>query len=362
VKLKPGYILWLAAAGAIAGELAGLPKAWLFALSALGTIPAASLMGEATEHLASRMGPGIGGLLNVTFGNAPELIIALFALHAGLPEVVKASLAGSIISNVLLVLGASMFVGGLSSHSRNGTQSFNPVAAGAQSGMLLLAVVALVLPAAHAMLHGPGLPGVGQIVHPSDDMQTITLAVCVLLIAVYAAGMFFSLRTHHALFNPPEEISEDGWTTKRSVITLAISGVIVAGLSEVLVGSIESTASSIGMSQFFIGAVVVALVGNAAEHWVAVAVARKNQIDLSINIAIGSAAQIALLVTPVVLLASWLIGPGPVNLVFNGYELIALILSAAVASLVSMRGRSTWFEGFQLIVLYAVVLVIFLFA
>ena len=136
MKFKPGYILWLAAAGALIGELAGLPKIWLFALSALGTIPAASLMGEATEHLASRMGPGIGGLLNVSFGNAPELIIALFALQAGLPEVVKASLAGSIISNVLLVLGASMLAGGLSSHSRNGTQSFNPVAASAQAGML----------------------------------------------------------------------------------------------------------------------------------------------------------------------------------------------------------------------------------
>ena len=354
--------MWLAAAGALLGEAAGVPRTWLFALSALGTIPAASLMGEATEHLASRMGPGIGGLLNVSFGNAPELIIALFALNAGLPEVVKASLAGSIISNVLLVLGASMFVGGLSSHSRNGTQSFNPVAAGAQSGMLLLAVFALVLPAAHALLNGSGLPEVGQSLVPSGEMQTITLAVCGLLILVYIAGMIFSLKTHYDLFNPSEEISDEGWTVKRSVITLAVSGVLVAALSEVLVGSIEPAAHSIGMSQFFVGAVVVALVGNAAEHWVAVAVARKNQIDLSINIAIGSAAQIALLVTPVVLLASWLVGPGPVNLVFNGYELVALILSAAVASLIAQRGRSTWFEGFQLIVLYAVVVVIFLFA
>ena len=193
-------------------------------------------------------------------------------------------------------------------------------------------------------------------------MQTITLVVCILLLLVYAGGMLFSLRTHFDLFNPPEDISHDGWSVRRSVLALGVSGVLVAGLSEVLVGSIEGAAHSAGMSQFFIGAVVVALVGNAAEHWVAVAVARKNQIDLSINIAIGSAAQIALLVTPVILLASWLIGPGPVNLVFNGYELIGLGLSAAVASLVAMRGRSNWFEGLHLIVLYAIVVVIFLFA
>jgi len=359
---KPSQILYLAIPLAVAAHWMSWNPTLTFVFAALGTIPAAGLMGQATEELAARSGQGIGGLLNVTFGNAPELIIALFALNAGLYEVVKASLAGSIISNVLLVLGASMLAGGLSKHSRNGTQKFNRITAGAQSGMLLLAAAALAMPAIHSMVSGSGLPRVGQIVAPSADMQTLTLVVCGVLLLVYAAGLVFSLITHSKLFNPEEDMQQDGWSVKKSVGVLALAGGLVALMSELLVGSIEHTAHGIGLSQFFIGAVVVALVGNAAEHWVAVSAARKDQMDLSVNIAVGSAAQVALFVVPVLFLASWVVGPGPMNLVFNGYELAAILLAAIISVTVTGKGRSNWFEGLQLIAVYTIVAITFFFA
>jgi len=360
--MKPSQILYLAIPLAVISHWAGWNQTITFLLSALGTIPAAALMGEATEELAARAGQGIGGLLNVTFGNAPELIIALFALQAGLYEVVKASLAGSIISNVLLVLGASMFAGGVSSHSRNGTQKFNKITAGAQSGMLLLAGSALAMPAIHSMVSGDGLPKVGQVIAPSQEMQTLTLVICGVLLLVYAAGLIFSLATHSKLFNPEEDLHQDGWSVRKSVAVLAFSGGLVALMSELLVGSIEHAAHGVGMSQFFIGAVVVALVGNAAEHWVAVSAARKDQMDLSVNIAIGSAAQVALFVVPVLFLASWVVGPGPMNLVFNGYELAAIFLSVIISIATTGKGRSNWFEGLQMIAVYIIVAITFLFA
>jgi len=355
VKVKPGHLLFVSIPLAVIAHQLQWNQTAVFLLAALGTIPAASLMGQATEELAARSGPGIGGLLNVTFGNAPELIIALFALQAGLLEVVKASLAGSIISNVLLVLGASMLAGGLSKHSRNGSQQFSRITASSQSGMLMLATVALLMPAIHSMVTGTGIPKVGQVQSPSSDMQTLTLIICGVLLLVYLAGLFFALVTHSKLFNPEEGLSSDGWTAGKAALVLALAGGLVALMSEILVGSIEKTAHQAGLSQFFIGAVVVALVGNAAEHWVAVAAARKQQMDLAVNIAIGSAAQIALFVVPVLFLASWVIGPGPMNLVFNGYELAALSLAAIVSAGVSAKGESTWFEGLQMVAVYLVV-------
>ena len=346
---------------AIGLDLANASSALIFFSAALGVIPTAALMGEATEQLAARSGPGIGGLLNVTFGNFPELIIAAFALDKGLHEVVKASIVGSVISNILLVLGASMFVGGW----RNGDQRFSQQAVHAQAAMLLLALAALVLPAVFQLASGGSLPHANQDrVEFGGDLKHLTIGVSVVLLVTYAGGLFFSLRTHRDLFNPhrEEEVPDTVWSVERSVILLAIAGVLVGVMSEVLVGSIEDASHAVGLSEFFIGVIVVAIVGNAAEHWVAVLVAFKNKMDLAMNIAIGSSAQVALFVAPVLALLSFGVGPHPMALVFNGYELGALLFAVLIANFVTVEGRSNWFEGVQLLAVYAVLVLVFVFA
>ena len=351
-------------AAAVIVDLAGAPATVIFFVSAVALIPPAAMMGRATEELAERSGNVIGGLLNVTFGNAPELIIALFALGKGLHEVVKASLIGSILGNILLVMGAAMLVGGLTGGRTRGVQKFGQTAASAQSTMLLLAVAALIMPGVFALVEGDGLPHPGDaIVNYGSTLEHLSLAVAIVLILSYAAGLLFSLRTHASLFNPHEEessIEDRGeWSTRRSVFALAISGALVGVLSEILVGSIEETSHAIGLSEFFIGAIVVAIVGNAAEHWVAVLVAYKNKMSLAVNIAIGSSAQVALFVAPVLVLCSFFIGPEPMPLVFNGLELAAVAIAAIIANQVTQEGESTWYEGLQLLLVYAVVALAF---
>lgn len=346
---------------AVALDLAHVSPVVIFFASALGVIPTAALMGRATEELAARSGPGIGGLLNVTFGNAPELIIALFALEAGLHEVVKASIIGSMIGNVLLVLGASMVAGGVG----RDRQRFSRTAAGAQSTMLLLAVVAMMMPAIFELVEGQGLPLPGaEHVAYDTTVEHLSLAVAIVLILSYVAGLLFSLKTHRDLFNPPGEVEEhaEPWSVRRSVGALALAGVAVGVMSEILVGSISEAATSIGLTEFFVGAIVVAIVGNAAEHWVAVLVARKDKMDLAVNISIGSSAQIALFVAPVLVLASFVLGPGPMPLVFNGFELGAVFLAVLIAIHVTNEGESTWFEGVQLLAVYTVLALAFAFA
>jgi Ca2+:H+ antiporter len=345
---------------AIALDIAGANDVLIFVCSALGIIPTAALMGRATEELAARSGPGIGGLLNVTFGNAPELIIALFALGSGLHELVKATLIGSILGNVLLVLGASMLVGGW----RRDKQRFSATSASAQSAMLLAAAAAFTMPAIFQLVHGDGLPAVG-VTRPLFDhpVEVLSGLIAGVLILIYVAGLFFSLKTHRDIFNPDYEHEGSwGWSTRRSVVVLAIAGVAVGGMSDILVHSVTAASESLGLSEFFIGAIVVAIVGNAAEHWVAVLVAHKDKMDLSINIAIGSSAQVALFVTPVLVLAGFFIGPSPLPLVFNGYEIGALLLAAVIASYVAHEGESTWFEGVQLLGVYVVMALVFAFA
>ncbi len=328
----------------------------IFSASALGVIPTAALMGRATEELAARSGPGIGGLLNVTFGNAPELIIALFALGAGLHEVVKASIIGSILGNILLVLGAAMFVGGLGRER----QYFDRTAATAQSAMLLLAAVALVMPAIFELVEGSGLPSpTDERIDYDSTVEQLSFAVAIVLILSYVAGLIFSLKTHRDLFNPVAAEGEDeehgeAWTVRKSVIALAIAGLAVGLMSEILVGSISEASETVGLSEFFIGVIVVAIVGNAAEHWVAVLVAAKDKMDLAVNIAIGSSAQIALFVAPVLVLLSFVIGPHPMALVFNGFELGAVLLAVLIASHVTNEGETNWFEGLQLLAVYVV--------
>jgi Ca2+:H+ antiporter len=334
----------------------------VFAAAALGVIPCAAVMGEATEAIAARTGPGIGGLLNVTFGNAPELIIAFFALIEGLQEVVKASIVGSIIGNVLLVMGAAMLVGGWSREK----QTFSRTAANAQSAMLVLALAALISPALFQLIHGGHLPHVGaDEVDFGPKLEQLSLGVAVVLLLSYGAGLWFSLKTHRAVFNPYGEEQEDEshhWTVRRAALYLALSAVAVGVMSEILVGSISEASDDIGLSQFFVGVFVVAIVGNAAEHWVAVLVAAKDKMDLAVNIALGSSAQVALFVAPVLVLLSFVFGDHPMALVFNGYELGALLFAVLIGNLVTQEGESNWFEGVQLLSLYAVFGLVFYFA
>jgi Ca2+:H+ antiporter len=346
---------------AVALRLIEADAALVFFSSALGVIPTAALMGRATEELAARSGPGIGGLLNVTFGNAPELIIALFALGEGLHEVVKASLVGSILGNILLVMGASMLAGGL----RRDRQNFEPRAASAQALLLLLATVALIMPAIFELVQGPGLPGPRDeaVAYPADVLS-LSVGVAIVLLLSYGAALLFSLKTHAHLFNPAHDEEDHGgepWTVRRSVLMLAGAGVAVGVMSEILVGSITEASANIGLSPFFVGVIVVAIVGNAAEHWVSVYFAVRNKIDLSINIAVGSAAQIALFVAPVLVLSSFAIGPFPMALVFNGFEVGAIFLAVFIAQEITQRGDSSWFEGLQLLAVYAVLALTFFF-
>jgi Ca2+:H+ antiporter len=346
---------------AVVLELFHASPTLVFFTSALGVVPTAAIMGTATEELADRAGPGIGGLLNVTFGNLPELLIAFFALREGLHEVVKASIIGSVLGNVLLVLGGSMLVGGL----RRERQTFNQKAASAQATMLILALAALTMPAVFELVKGGGLPLPGaELVTFDHAVEGLSLTVAIVLLIAYAGGLWFSLISHRDLFNPPEDedFEHEPWSVRKSVIVLAVAGLAVGLMSEILVGSISHTAESMGLSEFFIGAVIVAVVGNAAEHWVAVYVAAKDKMDLAINIAIGSAAQVALFVGPVLVVISFFVGPNPLALVFNGFELAGIVLAVIIASHITSQGESTWFEGLMLLALYAVLAAAFLFA
>jgi Ca2+:H+ antiporter len=360
--MRPVHYLGIFIPVAIALELAHAGPVVIFGAAALAVIPCAAVMGEATEAIAARTGPGIGGLLNVTFGNAPELIIALFALIEGLQEVVKASIVGSIIGNILLVMGAAMLVGGLPRDK----QTFSRTAAHAQSAMLMLALVALVFPALFQLIHGGGLPRVGvEEVDFGSDLEKISFGVAIVLLISYVCGLIFSLKTHRAVFNPYGEQDEEEahhWPVRRAATYLAVSAVAVGVMSEILVGSISEASDDIGLSQFFVGVFIVAIVGNAAEHWVAVLVAAKDKMDLAVNIAIGSSAQIALFVAPVLVLLSFVVGDHPMALVFNGYELGALLFAVLIANLVTQDGESNWFEGVQLLSLYAVLGLVFYFA
>src|SRR4051794_2930094 len=359
--MRPGHYLGIFIPVAIALELAHAGPVVIFGAAALGVIPCAAVMGEATEAIAARTGPGIGGLLNVTFGNAPELIIAFFALIEGLQEVVKASIVGSIIGNVLLVLGAAMLVGGWSREK----QSFSRTAANAQSAMLMLALAALISPALFQLIHGGGLPHVGtDEIDFGSDLEHLSFGVAIVLLLSYGAGLWFSLKTHRSVFNPYGDNAEEEhhWTVPRAAVYLALSAVAVGVMSEILVGSISDAADDIGLSQFFVGVFVVAIVGNAAEHWVAVLVAHKDKMDLAVNIALGSSAQIALFVAPILVLLSFVFGDHPMALVFNGYELGALLFAVLIGNLVTQEGESNWFEGVQLLSLYAVFGLVFYFA
>ncbi len=325
----------------------------IFAAASAAILPLAGWMSHATEKLAEKTGEGIGGLLNATFGNAAELIIALAALRAGLHDVVKASIAGSIIGNILLVLGASMLAGGL----RHSEQLYNVSGARSQATMLTLAAIAIILPAAY----NSAVSG-----HFTEGAQPLSVAIAVVLLVVYALFLVYSLITHKSLFTgsfKPEqtEVHAVSWSAKKSLLVLAFATIAIAWVSEILVGAIEPTAHQFGMNNIFIGVFVVAILGNAAEHASAITAAMKNRMDLSLSIAIGSSVQVALFVAPVLVLASLFIGPTPMDLAFPGGLVLAVLLSVLITGQVAGDGRSDWLKGAQLLTVYAILGLTFFF-
>ena len=325
----------------------------VFAASSLAILPLAGWMGRATEQLAERLGEGVGGLLNATFGNAAELIIALAALRAGLHDVVKASIIGSIVGNILLVLGAAMLAGGL----RRPEQHFNPAGARSQATMLTLAAIALILPAAfQAAYGGTAATGLGK----------LSVSISILLLLVYFLYLVFTLVTHSSLFagsyTPGDEKAhESPWPVGRAVFALAGATVGIAWMSEILVGAIEPTAHEFGLSNVFVGVFVVAILGNAAEHATAISAALKDRMDLSLSIAIGSSVQVALFVAPVLVLTSLFLGPAPMDMAFPSGLVLVVLLSVLITGQVAGDGRSDWLKGVQLLAVYLVLGLAFFF-
>ncbi len=325
---------------AIALEAIHAPPALIFVVCATAIIPLAHLMGVATEELAARTGPTIGGLMNASLGNAAELIIGIFALRAGLIDLVKASITGSIIGNLLLILGLSIFVGGL----KHQMQRFNAQAAGMNVALLVLAVVGLVVPAMFDFAHPRGDPA--ALAHLSE-------VVAVVLILVYGLSLLFSLKTHRELFRVKVTHEPPKWSLRLALGALLVATVFVAWLSEILVGVTEETITQLGVSELFLGVIVIPLVGNAAEHGAAVMMAAKNKMDLAFAIAVGSSTQIALFVAPLLVFISLLVG-NPMNLAFTAFEVGAVALSVGVVTVIALDGESNWLEGAQLLAVYGI--------
>jgi Ca2+:H+ antiporter len=318
----------------------------IFVVSGVAILPLAGWMGRATEHLAEHLGEGPGGFLNATFGNAAELIIALAALRAGLYDVVKASIVGSIVGNILLVLGAAMLAGGL----RHREQRFSAEGGRAQATMLTLAAIALILPAAFKSAVGENVAAAALI--------PLSISLAVILLIVYALFLIFSLFTHSALFSgsytAPEEEGHAKWSIGRAALVLGLATVAIAWISEILVGAIQPTAREFGLSNVFIGVFVVAVLGNAAEHATAITAAMKNRMDLSLSIAIGSSVQVAIFVAPVLVLVSLFLGPAPMDMAFPAGLVLSVLLAVLITGQIAGDGRSDWLKGVQLLTIYLV--------
>ena len=314
----------------------------MFILSCLSIIPLAGLMGEGTEEISFYSGPKIGGFLNGTFGNATELIISFFALKQGLFDVVKSSIAGAVIGNILLVVGASMLAGGL----KYKTQKFNQKVTEVSSSMLLFAVLGLSIPALFTHTVNPALL--------NTRYEGLSVFVAVVMILIYGLSLFFSFSTHKDIYSSTkEEKGHAKWSLNKSIFVLVISTVLIAIESEFLVNGIEPITESLGWSQFFVGIILIPIIGNAAEHSTAIVMARKDKMDVALEIAIGSSLQIILFVAPILIFLSLLFTP--MSIVFNEFELIALIASVIIANRVSNDGESNWLEGVQLLAVYLII-------
>lgn len=344
VRKNPIALLLIFLPFAAVAEYTHWGPIWVFVFSALGVIPLAGYIGEATEALAHYTGPRIGGLLNATLGNAAELIITIFALRAGLLDLVKASITGSILGNLLLVLGMSMLLGGL----RNGVQKFDRRQASHNAILLVMTVLTLLVPSLFSHSIGTGLdtdPGV----------EALSLGAASVMILLYVLGLLYSFKAVES----PVIVEESGttqavhWSARVAILVLGLSTVGVAYLSELLVGSVEPVVESLGISEFFIGIIFIPIIGNVAEHLVAVQVALKNKMTLSVEIAVASSLQVALFVAPVLVFVSLLLGH-PLTLTFNQFELLALIAGVLIAALVSADGESNWLEGAELLAVYVI--------
>jgi len=344
LKGKPLYVLLLTIPLAILSEFLHWGPTLTFSFSALGVIPLAGLIGDATEELVHYTGPKIGGLLNATLGNAAELIITIVAIREGLLDLVKASITGSILGNLLLVLGMAMLLGGM----RNGVQSFDRRQASRNAILLVLTVLILLVPS--LLSHYIGADN-------SLRVEALSLGVAAVMIILYVLGLLYSFRSGEHNEPQPEEqqhaAQNASWSLQKALIVLAIVTVGVAYLSEVLVGAVEPVVHALGISEFFIGVIFVPIIGNVAEHLVAVQVALRNRMTLSVEIAVASSLQIALFVAPVLVFVSLLLGH-PLTLIFNQFELLALIAGVMIAALVSEDGESNWLEGAELLAIYII--------
>ena len=374
------YFLLIFVPIAVILELAHAEHMVLFVVAALGLIPLAKLIGDSTEHLAAYYGATLGSLLNVTFGNAAEIIIGVVSINAGLLDLVKASITGAILGNILLIFGLSIIAGGL----KYKEQSFNKQNTGVQSSMLFLAVIGLAVPTVLAATTLKPVDMNNQI-----KIQFLSDSLAFLLLAVYIAGIIFTVFTHKHLFfaKPPVEVetemegqkrlslgrkgtdgegqaegerNHEGWGKKKSFVLLGITMAGVVIVSEILVGSVEATTKEFGFGELFVGAIIIGIVGNAAEHTSAIILARKGKIDLSIGIAAGSGTQIALFVVPILVIAGIIMGK-PVTLVFTIFEVASIFLAAIILNLIARDGKSNWFEGLMLTVVYIIIAIGFFF-
>jgi Ca2+:H+ antiporter len=359
------YALLIFIPVAFVAEFAGFPPVLVFFTACLGIVPLAKIMGTATEELAVKAGQGIGGLLNGTFGNAVELIIAVLALiraqeNPKLLEVVKASITGSIIGNLLFVLGLSILVGGW----KRDKQTFNQTATRASNTLMSLTAIALIIPAVFAY----------TLTTPTSDaerlsqrnlLENLSLGVAAILILSYVAQLVFSLRTHAYLYTGDEAAHQQeeeghGWSVRASLLVLLVATVLVGFMAEFLVGSVESLTSQFGWTELFIGVILIAIIGNAAEHLTAVIVAMKNKMDLAIGIAVGSSTQVAAFVAPILVFVGFFLGGNSqLNLVFSLFELIGIILAIFIVNLVVNDGESNWLEGIQLLAAYLIIAIAF---
>lgn len=351
------YFLLVFAPIAVVLNLVGADHLILFAMAIIGLIPLAKLIGDSTEHLATHYGATLGSLLNVTFGNAAEIIISVVAINAGLIELVKASITGSILGNIMLIFGLSLIAGGV----KHKEQIFNRENAGLQSSLIFLAIIGLAIPTILST----------TVLKPIDlesqlKLQILSDVLAIVLICVYVAGILFTFFTHKHLFVAPggaDEVLEqthNRWSKRKSFLVLGASMVGVVAVSEILVGSVEETSKQFGFGELFVGAIIVGIVGNAAEHSSAILLARKGKIDLSIGIAAGSGTQIALFVVPILVMVGIILGQ-PFTLEFTLYELATLFLAAIIMNLIAHDGKSNWFEGIMLTAVYLIIAIGFYF-
>jgi Ca2+:H+ antiporter len=349
MKRAAAWVLYATIPVALALEFLHGNLVLQFVFSCLAVLPVAAWIGTATEHLAHRMGPTYGALFNATFGNFAELVIAIFAIRAGLIDVVRASLTGSVVGNLLFVAGLSMLAGGWKRHSLK----FNALAAESQSGQLILAVSSMLVPALFFQ--------VAERLHQPHLIHRVSIGVSVVLLISYGLGLFFTFKTHRERFNtvsePRPEVDEsDVWSVKKSLLVLVGSSVLMGFVAEELVQAVDDAGRAWGINEVFLGFVVVAIVGNAAEHSTAVLLAMRNQMDTALNISMQSSAQIALFVTPMLVFLSFPLGH-PLDIVFTPFEILAAGLAVAVFAYLVLDGETNWYEGVQLLAVYAIIAV-----